>query len=41
MKMNLKKGLTKQMMSVKIYTYNPVLTDCFKESEGKYYEQTV
>lgn len=29
------------MTSVKIYTYNPVLTDCFKESEGKYYEQTV
>ena len=90
MKMNLKKGLTKQMTSVKILlntlsvaskdevrnskyqgkkrrhtrvcrvfltqrfgiynkylrqgllcstaTYNPVLTDCFKESEVKYYE---
>ena len=34
----LQKGLTKQVMSVKIYTYNPVLTDCFKEREVNNYE---
>ncbi len=32
------KGLTKQMMSVKIHIYNPVLTDCFKEREVLNYE---
>ena len=29
------------MTSVKIYTYNPVLADCFRESEGFDYEYTV
>ena len=30
----LQKGLTKQMMSGRIYTYNPVLTDCENERKG-------
>ncbi len=30
----LQKGLTKQMMSVKIHIYNPVLTDCEFERKG-------